>query len=583
MKLFDAPISLLVADFLAATLPQQHNYRTANQKLQAVCGVVDWFNSAEEFQQTQEKLILTTSLVEEDRTEYGDFQTNESLARRAVDLLAEQGIQPDVIVEPTCGKGAFLLASLTCFPNVRRVYGVEIYRPYVWEAKFRILHHFLENPDACKPVISIAHDDVFSFPFQSIQPQQAEEKLLILGNPPWVTSAQLGSLNSANLPPKSNFKQAAGLDALTGKGNFDLGEYITLMLFDAFKNWHGDLALLVKSAVIRNLIYGMRKHPRLFGRAKSYRIDAKKEFGAAVEAALLVGQLSKTTAVACEEFDLECPHVKLNTFGWVGDKFVAQTDTYQALQEFDGLCPFEWRQGIKHDCSSVMELEAQDNGYTNTLGETVTLEPDLLFGLLKSSDLKQEVIKVIRKMVLVPQRKVGQDTRYIQDEFPSTFQYLKKHERLFAARKSSIYRGKPAFSIFGIGDYSFKPFKVAISGLYKIANFALVLPVKGKPTMLDDTCYFLGFDNRTEAVCTWLTLNHVLTQRLLAALAFPDAKRPYTKDLLMRLDLRAINQQIEFREIEAKAQPLGITIEDWTNYVDQAEDAIPSQQLSLFA
>ena len=58
-------------------------------------------------------------------------------------------------------------------------------------------------------------------------------------------------------------------------------------------------------------------------------------------------------------------------------------------------------------------------------------------------------------------------------------------------RGSSIYRSCPPFSIFGIGEYSFAPWKVAISGFYKRLSFVAVAPLDGKPAMLDDTCYFL--------------------------------------------------------------------------------------------
>jgi len=583
MKLFEAPISALVADFLATSLPGHADVHAANKHLQDMCGVTDWFSAEAEFLRAQEALTQPESRVEEDRTEYGDFQTNEILAQRVVQLLAGQGsIVPDVIVEPTCGKGAFLLAALAVFPNVRRVVGIEIYRPYVWEAKFRLLHYFLEHPLAPKPGIQVVHEDVFAYPFQTIRPQLPGENLLVLGNPPWVTNSQLGSLNSSNLPTKSNFKGVSGLDALTGKGNFDLGEFIVLTLLDAFKDWPGNVALLIKTAVIRNLIHGQKKHPRFFGEANSYRFDAKKEFGAAVDAALFTAALSASPTPICQEYALDSPQHRLNTFGWVADKFVSQTETYRALSELDGLCPYEWRQGIKHDCSSVMELQAGPAGYSNALGETVDLEPDLVYSFLKSSDLKAEVVEASRKVVLVPQRKVGQDTRYLQDEYPKTFGYLKRHERLFAARKSSIYRGKPAFSIFGIGDYSFRPYKVALSGLYKAVNFALVFPIHEKPVMLDDTCYFLGFDNRTEAVCAWLTLNHTLTRQLLTALSFPDAKRPYTKELLMRLDLRIISRRIKFCEIEGQAARFGVTWPEWERFVHQDENLVPVSQLTLF-
>ena len=100
--------------------------------------------------------------------------------------------------------------------------------------------------------------------------------------------------------------------------------------------------------------------------------------------------------------------------------------------------------------------------------------------------------------------------------------------------------------------------------------------------MLDDTCYFLGFNEHSEAVCVWLTLNHSLTKQLLAALAFPDAKRPYTKDLLMRLDLRTISRRIEFAEIEGKAARFGVTQREWERFVRPDESPISVPQLTLF-
>lgn len=196
----------------------------------------------------------------------------------------------------------------------------------------------------------------------------------------------------------------------------------------------------------------------------------------------------------------------------------------------------EWRQGLKHDCSGIMELTKRNNWYENSSGDAVFLEEDLVYPLLKSSDLKRPVIDATRKQVIVPQKFVGQNTLSMKKDFPKTFSYLEKNGKAFERRKSSIYRNKPPFSIFGIGDYSFLPYKVAISGLYKQTAFSLILPVEGKPVMLDDTCYFVGLDSLPEAVCCLFLLNHPKMQELLSALIFWEGKRVITKDILMRLD-----------------------------------------------
>lgn len=107
------------------------------------------------------------------------------------------------------------------------------------------------------------------------------------------------------------------------------------------------------------------------------------------------------------------------------------------------------------------------------------------------------------------------------------------------------------FSIFGIGDYSFLPYKVAISGLYKSPIFTLVMPEKGKPLMLDDTCYFIGFEKFSDAAIAFALLNHPFVTGLLNAITFSDAKRTFTKDVLMRIDLSLVAEAVSFGEIEA--------------------------------
>ncbi len=66
---------------------------------------------------------------------------------------------------------------------------------------------FLSNPDRNKPEITITHCSIFDFDFKSISKQYHFEKLLIIGNPPWVTNSKLGSLNSSNLPKKNQISR----------------------------------------------------------------------------------------------------------------------------------------------------------------------------------------------------------------------------------------------------------------------------------------------------------------------------------------------------------------------------------------
>ena len=575
MKIFEANISLQVCEFLKDFFNNTSSFEIANQKILDFFGINDFFENDNDFKALKKSVSIVSinSVAEPDRAEYGDFQTNKDLANKLAKRVSKNNILPEIIIEPTCGKGNFIIASLSNFKTVKKVFGIEIYKPYVWETKFSILDYFLSNPNNNKPEITIKHCNIFDFDFKTISKQYPNEKLLIIGNPPWVTSSKLGSLNSSNLPKKSNFKNQNGLDAMTGKGNFDIAEYITLMLLDVFQTHNGHLALLVKNSVIKNIIFDQKDAKYKIGKIEKYCIDSKKEFNVSVEASLFYCQLNSTPSFQCNELDFYSLE-KNSSFGWLNAKFVSNLANYNETKEIDGQCPFEWRQGIKHDCSNVMELERENECFINKLSQKIKLEEDLIYGFLKSSDLKNTVIQSTRKQVIITQTKVGQDTSYIQHLYPKTYNYLKSNITFFQARKSSIYKGKPPFSIFGIGDYSFKPYKVAISGLYKTYHFTLVLPQDNKPIMLDDTCYFIGFDKIEFAVYTLILLNHSKTEEFLKSITFPDAKRVFTKDILMRLDLLNIAKTISQKEIEEQINflnnkyDLSIILSHWNSFIN---------------
>lgn len=588
MKIFEANISLQVCTFLKDFLYKTESFENANQKMFEAFGITTFFDYDDDFQNLKELVssVAHSSVEEPDRAEYGDFQTNKDLAFKVAKRLSDKNISPEIVIEPTCGKGNFIIASLSCFKSIKKVFGIEIYKPYVWEAKFSIVDYYISNPNNNKPEISIIHSSVFDFNFKKIFNQSPIDNLLIIGNPPWVTNSKLGTLNSSNLPVKTNFKNQRGLDAITGKGNFDISEYITLMLLDAFQSYNGHLAFLVKNSVIKNIVFDQKDKQYRINKIEKHCIDSKKEFNVSVEASLLFCQLNSNPSVNCEEFDFYKKNKNLN-FGWLNSKFVSNIEDYNETKNMDGICPFEWRQGIKHDCSNVMELVRVNGYFTNKLSEEIALEEDLIYGFLKSSDLKNTVIKSTRKHIIVTQIRVGQETGYIQQLYPATYNYLKANISSFQARKSSIYNGKPLFSIFGIGDYSFKPYKVAISGLYKTHHFTLVLPQNGKPVMLDDTCYFIGFEKIEFAVYAIILLNYSKTEEFLKSITFPDAKRVFTKDLLMRLDLLSISKTITQKEIEEQIiylnykHSLSVSISQWDDFINVMTPK-KEKQLTLF-
>jgi hypothetical protein len=171
-----------------------------------------------------------------------------------------------------------------------------------------------------------------------------------------------------------------------------------------------------------------------------------------------------------------------------------------------------------------------------------------LYPLLKSSDIGNGRTENCRKLVLITQQSVGDNTSSIQNIAPKTWQYLLEHDRYLQSRRSSIYKNKPPYSIFGIGPYSFKSWKIAISGLYKQLRFCLVKPLGGKPVMFDDTVNFLSFETEEEAKFIFELITSTPAIEFLESMIFWDEKRPVTIDILKRLSLKAVARELGILE-----------------------------------
>lgn len=139
---------------------------------------------------------------------------------------------------------------------------------------------------------------------------------------------------------------------------------------------------------------------------------------------------------------------------------------------------------------------------------------------------------------------MGEDTYFIATIAPKTWQYLVEHDGYLKNRKSSIYKNKPPYSIFGVGSYSFKNWKIAISGLYKQLRFCLIEPLDGKPVMFDDTVNFLSFETEEEAQFIFKLVTSSSSLEFLDSMIFWDEKRPITIDILRRLSLKAVARDL---------------------------------------
>jgi hypothetical protein len=470
------------------------------------------------------------------RLEYGDFQTPPALAEMVCRKLVELNVNPTTIIEPTCGVGNFIQAAALSFPSAAKIIGVDINQNYLKEVR---LNKQLFQDERC----NIFHGDFFQFDWESLV-NQYTDRLLVLGNFPWVTNSQQGTIRSENLPKKNNFQNHIGLDAITGKSNFDISEWMLIQAVQWLQKRDADLAMLCKTSTARKLLNYLHSQKLYIADCATYTIDAKKYFNANVDACLLVCKFdAHSRNYFCDVFS-SLESSEYHRIGYHNNLLVKDIDAFSKLSDLYAVdSGTKWRSGVKHDCSSVMEFRKIDNYFVNKLGEVADIEETYLFPLIKGSGVAQNRINASDRYMLITQKFIGESTENIQTIAPKTGRYLESRGQYLDNRKSKIYQNNPRFAIFGVGDYTFKPWKIAIGGLYKKLEFRLIGEIADKPVVFDDTVYFLSFDDEGVARQTFELLNSPIAINFYSSIVFWDEKRPLKSSVLNCLNLELLNSK----------------------------------------
>ncbi len=470
--------------------------------------------------------------------EFGDFQTPATLAKQAITVLADLDVSPRTVIEPTCGKGSFLLAAAQAFTSAQRLLGVDLNLEYISELQASVSRLGVQDKT------TLVTGDFFSLDWEKIL-ESLPEPILIVGNPPWVTSSELSALKSDNLPKKSNFQKHRGFDAKTGKSNFDISEWMLLKNLEWLDRRRGAIAVLCKTAVARKVLFHAWKRQTRISQAKIFRIDAQKHFDASVDACFLVLKVGVGTSKDCMVYRTLSDDEPSSVIGFHDNLIIENVELYRKWRHLAGTDEaYIWRSGIKHDCSKVMEIERCGVEYRNGLGELMTLEDDYVYPMLKSSDVGNGANRRAQKYMLVTQRYIGEKTSQLRTIAPKTWAYLENHDEAFERRGSSIYRNRPRFSIFGVGPYSFSPWKIAISGFYSELKFQVIGPRENKTVVFDDTVYFLPCWSESEARFIGNLLNSKPAREFYESMIFWTDKRPITIEILKRLNLGALSAEL---------------------------------------
>ena len=449
----------------------------------------------------------------------GDFQTPPSLATQCAEAVASLDIPFQRMIEPCCGEGNFMMAAAATLSSLDEIRGIEIQGEHVHTARQRLGASAQSHAEW-----SVQEADLFDLDLSEIQ-WNTGGPLLVLGNPPWVMASRLAAAGTSVEAARQCMRRFLPNRLTLARGaDFDLAEAVWVKALTELRTEAPTIVMLVKQSTARRLAEAMGRLPLSIHCATAWEVSARRHFGVSVNACLLAVQM-RSPSVA------------------------GPTATSTLLDDLDGLSapsqahaprsPIEWRQGVKHDLAAIMELEAAGVGaWRNGIGEILGVEPDHIYPLLKSTDL--HLGRPPSKSVIVTQRFLAERTSSLELTSPLLWDYLVSHRTRFAERRSSAYRGRPAFCMFGVGDYTFAPWKVAVSGLHRDARFRVVGPVAGRPVVLDDTCYFWGCEDPGHAAVVTAAMGMPSAREAINRLMPSGTKRSMTKRLLQQIDLDAI-------------------------------------------
>ena len=355
------------------------------------------------------------------RKDYGDFQTPPALVDEILGVLARDRGPFARVLEPTCGLGHFIAGLFRRPDSPCEVVGFEVQAEHAEAARLLV-------GDSTGPRVRIETADLFRVDLGRDLSWSVGGSLLVVGNLPWVTTSALGTSGGRNGPDRSNARGRRGFDAMTGESNFDISEALWLKLIVELAGERPTFALLCKTGVARAVLRRVEPDELPIARAEIRKIDAPRWFGASVDACLLVVDVGPgPRATEAPVFESLESWEFGSTFGFGANRPVADVLAYGTFAFADGRCPLDWRQGVKHDASPVMEIVHEEDGdLRNKLGEPVNVEPDYLFPLLKATDLAGPKRPRLRRSVIVTQRTLGEDTRGLEARAPRLWAYLQR-------------------------------------------------------------------------------------------------------------------------------------------------------------
>lgn len=178
-----------------------------------------------------------------------------------------------------------------------------------------------------------------------------------------------------------------------------------------------------------------------------------------------------------------------------------------------------WANGIywvqdpeKQPDGHVLVQNCGDIGKKKVESQSVALEPDLLFPLLRGQDVTRWKATPSLSIIMAqdPKTRKGWDEKRMMEEWPKTYKYLRSWED--ELRKRSGYKkyfdpaADPFYSMYNVSHETFAPYKVVWREMATFLTAAVIGSYRGRVIVPDHKLMLTAFEDENEAhyVCALL-------------------------------------------------------------------------------
>ncbi|WP_436902166.1 N-6 DNA methylase [Halovenus halobia] len=558
-------------------------------------------------------------ITREMRLALGEYYTPRGLAELAVESLSADESEASYL-DPGCGSGVFLWV---CLERKRRaladrspaavvehatesVLGIDTNPVAVLTSKLSYLLALgdclqavdqIELPVFCTDALGLSRDRPLSYRGQPFQPTVDN----LVGNPPWLTWDRLDEELKHSLRERDVERLGLlphdGASSRLGHSNDDLSVPFVWVCLDRYLDTNGAASVVLKRDLLTGPAGAVLR--RLSAGDRSLAVEQIHDFAGL---APFGGQVGADAAVYTLRADSDSSF-PVETTIWTEDgnpafdSLSAMTDTLArtttSVAPLDpedqaaawvrtdgdhgavGQCAHEIRHGVKDDAEAVFGLDRDQLDH---------LEPDRVFPYLKSRHIVKYGL-FGHDLRLVPVEKADEDNEaHLREHTPATYEYLDNHREQLADRASSWLDSGRFYNIFGVGEYTWAPYKVVWCRLGFKPHFAVVStvsdPVLGEKLVVPgDHCMFISLDNERDAHALCALLNSAVYQRSLREIA-GDGKSSLSKAVVSELELPLIDDIPDADRLAALSKRAHEVVPNYTDRSKRAYNKLSIEELA---